>query len=109
MEVILLEPKNKEELNAVKKTIKRMGIQSFIVSDENVKYLTSLKKKNEGEKGKFIDTDLERINNKEERIQSARYKLATLPKRNPKIKANMQLINESLQDIRKPKNARKKI
>jgi hypothetical protein len=55
-----------------------------------------------------MDQEFVKLNNKEDRKQLARYKLATLSKRNPKATASMELINEILRDIRKSDNAKKK-
>jgi hypothetical protein len=44
MEAIIVEPKNKEELDAVKETIKQMGALSYSISSSRKKYLTRLKK-----------------------------------------------------------------
>lgn len=107
METIILEPKNKEELDALKRTIKRMGIRSYSISSSNKKYLTRLKEV-DAENNEFKDPDIEKLTNKEERVQLARYKLATLSKRNQKATASMELINEVLQDVRKSNNAKKK-
>jgi len=109
MEAIILEPKNKEELEAVKKTIKEMGVISYSVSIEKKELLKKFKRIHSLEKGGFTDYNLMELSNKKDRREIARYKLATLPKRNSKTKANMELINEVLWDIRKPKNARKKV
>jgi hypothetical protein len=106
MEAIILEPKNIDELKAVRKAIKEIGIRSFRINDSEKIYLLKLKK-SDYVKGKFIDSELE-SKNKKDRVQLAKYKLATLSKRNPKASASMELINEVIEDIRKPINAKKK-
>lgn len=106
MEAIILEPKNMDELHAVKKAIKEIGISSFSISDSEKKYLSKLKRATSA-KGKYIDPELEQMN-KKDRVQLAKYKLATLSKRNPKASASMELINEVLHDIRKPIHGKKK-
>jgi 3-dehydroquinate dehydratase len=107
MEAIILEPKNKDELKAVRKAINEIGVRSFSISDSDKKYFSKLNKMNSADKANYIDEEFE-SRTKKERIQLARYKLSTLSKRNPKATASMQLINEVLQDIRKPANAKKK-
>lgn len=108
MEAIIVEPKNKEELDAVKKTIKQLGIRSYSISSSRKIYLTKLKKNDSDENREFIDKELIKMDNKEDRKQRARYKLATLSKRNPNATASMDLINKVLKDIRKSDNDEKK-
>ena len=88
MEAIILEPKNIDELHAVKKVIKEIGISSFTISDSEKKYLSKLKKATYA-KGKYLDPELEQMN-KKDRVQLAKYKLATLSKRNQKATASME-------------------
>ena len=108
MEAIVLEPKNKKELDAIKETLKHMGIRSFSVSNENKKYLESLKIIKMHSEVDLNDPDVIKKMSKEERIQLARYNLSTLALRNHKATASMELINEVLHEIRKSKNGKKK-
>jgi len=107
MEAIILEPKNKDELNAVKKTLKKMGIKSYSVSDSDKKFLSGLQLIEDFSIEKLPEEKRKQLN-KEERNQIARYNLATLAKQNPKATASMKLINKVLHDIRNPNNAKKK-
>ena len=102
MEAIILEPKNKEELEAVKKTIKRMGIKSYSISNKNKKQLAELKS-SDVETKELNSKEITNKANKKERLKSARHKLSTLSKRNPKATASMKLINEVLDGLRKSK------
>ena len=43
MEVLLLEPKNQQELDSLKNFLSKNGIAAFSISDANKKYLAGLK------------------------------------------------------------------
>jgi hypothetical protein len=80
MEAIISEPKNKDELQAVRKAIKEIGVRPFSISDSDKKYFSKLNKVNSAHKANFIDEELE-SKTKKERVELAGYKLSTLSKR----------------------------
>ena len=63
MEVLLLEPKNQQELDSLKNFLSKNGIAAFSISDANKKYLAGLKMTEIADKHpKFEISDEEIIN-----------------------------------------------
>lgn len=92
----------------VKEPSKHIGIRSFSISNENKKYLESLKIIKMYSEEDLNDPDVIKQMSREKRSQWAHYNLSTLSLHNPKATASMELINEVLHNIRKSKNGRKK-
>ena len=63
MEVLLLEPKNQQELDSLKNFLSKNGIAAFSISDANKKYLAGLKMTEIADKHPKIEISEEEIIN----------------------------------------------